>query len=304
MAYEYEEDIDDDKTEEEKEQDRIKQELLESLAASIEDKFQRRASNRRAKEQQWLRSAELYYGKLAFTGNLINRETPFELTSYANRPDVNVVRSKCSIAIAQTFSMQFGTGNKNWDLWPAKTNTDEQASAKAEAMSAVIEQQLDDSNYTGVCWKGMRDRVVLGTAVLKGPANVGKLVRSYVQLEGSTTWVPDVSVDYSPELKYVNPWFFYPDDTVEDLKNLGDTIEVHPTSPLDLKKLIKHEGFRPDAIECVLENKPEEYRNENWADFARLSENNANLFKGKYLLLEYRGPITRTQLDQIDIEPC
>ena len=42
MAYEYEEDIDDDKTEEEKEQDRIKQELLESLAASIEDKFQRR----------------------------------------------------------------------------------------------------------------------------------------------------------------------------------------------------------------------------------------------------------------------
>ena len=304
MAYEYEEDIDDDKTEEEKEQDRIKQELLESLAASIEDKFQRRASNRRAKEQQWLRSAELYYGKLAFTGNLINRETPFELTSYANRPDVNVVRSKCSIAIAQTFSMQFGTGNKNWDLWPAKTNTDEQASAKAEAMSAVIEQQLDDSNYTGVCWKGMRDRVVLGTAVLKGPANVGKLVRSYVQLEGSTTWVPDVSVDYSPELKYVNPWFFYPDDTVEDLKNLGDTIEVHPTSPLDLKKLIKHEGFRADAIECVLENKPEEYRNENWADFARLSENNANLFKGKYLLLEYRGPITRTQLDQLDIEPC
>lgn len=303
MAHEYEE-FDEDKTEAEKEQERIKREMLESLAASIEDKFQRRASNRRAKEQQWLRSAELYYGKLAFTGNLINRETPFELTTYANRPDVNVVRSKCSIAIAQTFSMQFGTGNKNWDLWPAKDDKDPQASAKAEAMSAVMEQQLDDSNYTGVCWKGMRDRVVLGTAVLKGPASVGKLVRSYVQLEGSTTWVPDVSVDYSPELKYVNPWFFYPDDTVEDLKNLGDTIEVHPTSPLDLKKLMKHEGFRPEAIECVLEKKPEEYRNENWADFARLSENNGNLYKGKYLLLEYRGPITRTQLDQLDIEPC
>ena len=299
--YEYEEDL--DKTEEEKEAERIKRELLESLAHSIESKFKTRAVNRRPKEEQWLRSAELYYGKLAFSGNLVSRETPFQLVNYTDRPDVNVVRSKCSIAIAQTFSMQFGTGNKNWDLWPAKATLQEDAVARAEAMSATIEGQLDESNYTGVCWKGMRDRVILGTAVLKGPANVGKQVRSYVQLEGSTTWVPDLAVDYSPELKHVPLWFFYPDETVEDLANLGDTIEAHPMSALELKKLMKHEGFRSEAIECVLEKKPAEYRDENWAEFAKLSDNNTNLFKDKYLVLEYRGPITRTQLDQLDICP-
>lgn len=302
MAHEYEEDFD-DLNEEEKETERVKNELLESLAYSVDTKFKTRAINRRPKEQQWLRSAELYYGKLAFSGNLVSRETPFQIVNYSDRPDVNVVRSKCSIAIAQTFSMQFGTGNKNWDLWPAKDAVAEEAAQRSEAMSGVIEAQLDDSNYTNVCWKGMRDRVILGTAVLKGPASVGKMIRSYVQLPGSTTWVPELTVDYSPELKYVNPWFFYPDETVDNLLDLGDTIEAHPMSALDLKKLIKHEGFRSSAIECVLEKSPVEYRDDNWAEFAKLSENNQNLFKNKYLVLEYRGPITRTQLDQLEICP-
>jgi hypothetical protein len=300
--YEYNE-HDDDLSEEQKESERVKRELLESLAQSIETKFKTRAVNRRPKEQQWLRAAELYYGKLAFSGNLVSRETPFQLVNYTDRPDVNVVRSKCSIAIAQTFSMQFGTGNKNWDLWPAKTATEENAAERAEAMSAVIEAQLDESNYTSVCWKAMRDRVILGSAVLKGPASVGKQIRTYAQLPGTTTWVPELTVDYSPELRYVNTWFFYPDETVEDPLKLGDTIEAHPMTSLDLKKLITHEGFRDDAIRCVLEKRPEVYKDENWSDFAKLSENNQNLFKDKYLVLEYRGPITRTQLDQLDICP-
>lgn len=289
--------------EQEREAERIREELLESLAHSVESKFQQRMSNRAAKEQQWLRAAELYYGKLAFTGNLISRETPFELTNYANRPDVNIVRSKCSIAIAQTYSMQFGTGNKNWDLWPSKSNKDPANITAAGLMSAEIEEQLEDSNYTNQCWKAMRDRVMLGSSVLKGPASAGKLIRTYAQLEGTTTWVPDFAVDYSPELQYVNPWFFYPDETVDDIKDLGDTIEVHPKSALELKKLMKHEGFIADRIARVLEEPPEEYRSRTWADYAKLSENNAHLFKNKYLVLEYHGPITRTQLDQLEIEP-
>lgn len=289
--------------EQEAEAQRVREELLESLANAVEDKFQCRVRNRQSKENQWLRATELYYGKLAFSGNLVNRETPFELVNYGNRPDVNIVRSKCNIAIAQTFSMQFGTGNKNWDLWPGKNNKDALNEAAATAMSAVIEQQLEESHYTNVCWKGMRDRVIMGSAVLKGPASVGKMERTYRALEGTDTWVPDITVDYSPELKHVNPWFFYPDETVDNINDLGDTIEVHPKSALELKKLMKHEGFNPDAIARVLEEPPEEYRSRTWADYAKLSENNSNLFKNKYLVLEYHGPITRTQLDKLEIEP-
>jgi hypothetical protein len=285
-------------TEEQKEAKRIEEELLSSLASSVDAKFRHRASNRRSKENQWIRSSELYYGKLAFTGNFIAPETPFELRSYSDRPDVNVVRSKCSIAIAQTYSMQFGTGDKNWDLWPSKLNTEADAADKAEKMSATIEEQLDESDYTSLCWKAMRDRVVLGTGILKGPASVGKQVRSYTQLAGTSTWVPELTVDYTPELKYINPWFFFPDDEG------NDPIELHPLTSLELKKLLQHEGFRPEAIECVLEQSPEYYKDQSWSDFAKLSDTNNNLFKNKYIVLEYQGPITRSQLDTLGIEPC
>ena len=283
---------------------RQEQELLEDLAESIQSKFKKRAADRRPKERQWLRAAELYYGKLSFTGQMISRDSPFALVNYTDRPDVNIVRSKCNIAIAQTFSMQFGTGSKNWDLWPSKLTSDPTAAAKASAMSDKIEEQLDATGYTQVCWKAMRDRVVLGSAVLKGPQNAGKLHRGYTKLEGTETWVPDLIVDYSPELQYINPWFFYPDETVEDVMCIGDTIEVHPMPSLELKKLMKHEGFRADAIECVLDRRPADYRDANWSDFAKLSENNAQLFKDKYIVLEYHGPITRSQLDKLSIEPC
>src|SRR5690606_32918996 len=99
---------------------RMREALMESLAISIESKFQTRASRRAVKEAQWLRSARLYYGKLSVAEHYYKGETPFERQPYSDRPDVNIVRSKCSAAIAQTVSMQFGTSNKNWDIFPSK----------------------------------------------------------------------------------------------------------------------------------------------------------------------------------------
>jgi hypothetical protein len=281
---------------------RAKEELLESLAMSVEEKFRTRATRRATKENQWLRAINLFYGKLAFNGDMFSRETPFELVNTANRPDVNIVRSKCAIAIAQTYSMQFGTGDKNWDLWADKGNTDPHNTVAADKMSAVIEEQLEDSKYTNVCYKGMRDRVIMGVAVLKGPASVGKQVRSYKALDGTSTWIPSLSVDYSPELVYVNPWFFYPDETTAETDELADTIEVHPKSALELKKLMQHEGFNAEALEKVLEKQPNEHRSSTWPEFAKITNNNPELYKNKFLVLEYHGPITRTQLDKLEIE--
>jgi hypothetical protein len=283
---------------------RIKQELMDTLAGSITSKFHTRAAKRSSKEAQWLRSAKLYYGKLAIDNWYINSETPFAGVGYRDRPDVNIVRTKCSIAIAQTVSMQFGTGSKNWDLWPEVGNKDPDVAQACAAMSDVIEAQLEDTKYSYHCRKAMWDRVILGTGVLKGPLSTGELARSYEKLEGTETWVPAVTVDYKPKLYRVNPWFFYPDETTEDSEQLGDCIEVHPMSALDLKKLMKHEGFISEGIEKALEQKADEYNSNTFSDFTTLSENNPNVFKGKYLVLEYHGPVTKTQLDAMSIEPC
>lgn len=287
-----------------REEDRLRQELMESLANSISSKFLDRASRRANKENQWLRSAQLYYGKLALDSYYVKPETPFRGVQYRDRPDVNIVRSKCSIAIAQTVSMQFGNGDKNWDLWPSKLSQDPLDQLAAKKMSDTIESQLEQTKYSLHSRKAMWDRAVIGTGVLKGPSSVGELVRSYSQLEGTGTWIPSLTVDYKPTICRVNPWFFYPDETTESFSNLNDCIEVHPMSSLQLKKLMEHEGFISHAIGEVLQSKPQEYNSGNWADFAQLSENNPNLYKNKYVVLEYHGPITRTQLDALEIEPA
>lgn len=292
------------KAEEEAEKLRRKEEMLETLANSIMSKFEIRAARRNVKENQWLRGSSLYYGKLGNADYYTKGETPYELGTYKDRPDVNVVRSKCSIAIANTVSMQFGTSNKNWDMYPAKTNVDPDAIERCSAMSDEIETQLEKCKYSLHSRRAMWDRVVLGVGIMKGPLSIGKLTRTYEQLPETQTWVPAVGVDYSPALVRVNPWFFYPDDSVEDATVLQDSIETHPMTALELKKFSGHEGFRADAIAKVLERKPEEYYNHNFADFAKISESNPNIYKNKYLVLEYHGPITRTQLDALEVDPC
>lgn len=278
--------------------------LLEDLASSIQAKFGERADKRSAKEQQWLRSAELYYGKLAKDDNVTKPETPFQPRFNRNRPDVNIVRSKCNIALAQTVSMQFGTSNKNWDLLPSKDVADGNNIEACTRMSDTIETQLENSKYSYNCRRAMADRVILGTGILKGPKSEGRLVRAYRQIEGSDVWEAVVDVDTAPVIKRINPWFFYPDETVEDVTAIQDAIEVHPMTALELKKLTKHKGFRADAIKRVLEQKPREYQSESWADFARLSENNPNLYKDRYTVLEYHGPIQKEHLEAVGIEPA
>lgn len=290
--------------EEEAEKLRQKELMLESLAHSITSKFEERARRRATKENQWLRGASLFYGKLCNPNYYKHGETPFEKGVYTDRPDVNVVRSKCNIALANSVSMQFGTSNKNWDLLPAKNFATTENMQACQLMSNEIEEQLDKSKYPQRARGAMWDRIVLGTGILKGPLSVGQMVRLYKKLEGSQTWVPEVSVDYSPTVVQVNPWFFYPDETASPTAALPDSIEVHPMSALELKKYMQHEGFRAENIAKVLEEKPTEYHSERWAEFAKMSESNPYVYRDKYLVLEYYGPITRTQLDKLEIEPC
>lgn len=304
MAYiETEDDLREGETEEEAVRRRELEETYERLANSITCKFDERKKNRQAKEQQWLLSASLYFGKLGAGDPMMERETPFEKKPSSNRPDVNICRSKCSIAIANSVSMQFGTSNKNWDLLPFNADADPQNQQACQLMSAEIEKQLDSTKYPVHARRAMWDRVVIGTGILKGPMSVGQMVRSYEQLPDSETWVAAVTVDHTPRVERVNPWFFYPDERCDPSQPIPDSIEVHPMSPLELKKYMDHPGFRPDAIKEVLKQKPEEYNSDIWTNFAKVSDSNPNIYKGKYLVLEYYGPIKLSDLDKLGVEP-
>jgi hypothetical protein len=281
-----------------------RQDTLDSLASKIEAKFKTRAVNRATKESEWIECMRLYLGGL---GNISGSygESPFTDSPKERgkrRPDFNIVQAKCDTAIAQCVSMQFATGEKNWDIFPAADETDEANVLKSRGMSKKIETQLDKCGYGFQCRRAMTDRVILGTGVVKGPVNTGKLYKHYEDI-GDNTWVPKVGVNYDPAVMWVNTWFFYPDDSVNDFSKAQDAIEIHPMSKLELSQYRKHDGFDAEAIEEVLKQAPADYMNANFAEYAKLTDSNPYLFKDKYAVLEYQGPITSSELDELGIEP-
>lgn len=279
-----------------------RKDLLSDLARSIEGKFKSRQSRRKVKDAQWIECWRLYLPNILPDGKMGDKFNS-KVNEGSDRPDVNIVANKCDIAIAQCESMQFSVGDKNWDLTPAP-NAEATVAAACELMEREIETQLDDCGYARNCRKAIKDRVIMGTGVLKGPVNTGKLATKYAPTgEGSDIWAPTVSVDTMPEITYVNPWFFYPDDTVNEFQFVGDSIEVHPKSGFELKKLASHPGYISENIYEVLKTTPEDYAAEAYSEYANLTNSNPYLFENKYHVLEYHGPVTIDQLGAIGIEP-
>lgn len=288
------------------EEQKAREAILDDLAISIEQKFKDRASKRITKETEWLDSTKLYLGSLSIHQNTgRSPDRPFRDRDTTKRPDANIVRSKCAIAIAQCVSMQFAGGEKNWDLMPAANDTDPTSVDKAMRMSATIQAQLEDCHYGRESRKAISDMVIMGTGIMKGPVNTGKITTRYQQSMGANgpVWLPTPVVDKSPSVEWVNPWFFYPDDTVNEFAHAKDAIQVHPKAPVELKLLTKHDGFIAENIEQVLKVKPAEYRSENYSEYASLTDANPYLFADKYIVLEYHGPITASELEKLDISP-
>lgn len=288
----------------ERELAQAREDVLTDLASKIETLLKTRAINRKFKELEWLECTRLNLGALSYALNNNSPDNPFdESTNRKRRPTVNIVSAKCEIAISQCVSMQFGAGEKNWDLWPSANSTNPEDESKCKMMSNEIETQLDKCRYGYEARQAIEDRVLLGTGILKGPVNTGKLCREYKPSADGEVWLPEVTVEHTPEVVRVNPWLFFPDDTTNDPDKVQDSIELHPMSRVELAQYRNHQGFDIDAITEVLKQQPADYCNTNFTEYARITDSNPYLFKDKYAVIEYHGPITSEELDKLDIQP-
>jgi hypothetical protein len=285
--------------------------ILDGLAKSIEDKLKARVPLRARKENEWRKAESLYHAPLNNSDNDLP-ETPFESKPTSKRrPYPNIVRIKCDTAIANNVSMQFAGGTeKNWDLAPPANNTDPNESAKCRLMEAEIETQLASTKYMMKSRKAITDRVILGTGALKGPVNTGKRRIKYERLAGGE-WVPKVSDEKTPSLEQVSPWRLYPDMTVNDFEDSLDMIEIHSLRPLELAVLAENPGFDGDTIRKILKGdegndaiNPATYNSEvlmsiKAEDWAR----NPYLYKDRYLVTEYHGPVSYDDAMKLGLDP-
>lgn len=286
--------------------------LMAQTAMEIESKFNTLCANRNSKEQEWLEAMRLHLGPVATNyrhkpSNPLSNNRPKPNETHTH----NIVKTKDEIALAQCIAKQFGGGEKNWDLQASASpkGPDGQpvdplsAGQAAEAMEAEIEGQLEDCNYGYQSRLAIEDRVILGTGILKGPRNDLKHYKSYKSVGAQGVQQVVFQAAQRPSVVRVNPWFFFPDDSVTDIREAEFAIEVHLLNSTQMAKLaLKGDGWNVEAITEVLQTKPIEYSSKNYTDFTNLSEN-TQAYKDKYVVIEYHGPVGMDVLGAASITP-
>lgn len=266
---------------------------LDSFAVEVENKFSVCRGKRVHKEAEWTEARALILPESpALVGSsqqLFGSNTEHTV----RKKKFNVVRPKVRIAHSQLVAMQFGAGDKNWMLGPSKSPeamSDIPLDEAARAMEAEIADQLDRADYGREARMAMWDMIVLGTGVMKGPSNCDRLKKTWqrsVDSYNRPVYVPVLSRESVPVPRRVDPWMFFPDHTVADIRNADYVIEAHPYSKRDLAKFRAHDKFEQDVLEEVLEEAPKDY----WFQTIVDSQNSTNyeIFRDKYTVLEYNG---------------
>lgn len=296
------EDYQDEKSLEELKRERI--EILDGLARKVEDLFQKRANQRAVKDGEWDSCLKLYHAPLV-DGDSYYSDRPFDKSYEHKRPIPNIVRTKCDTAIANSVSMQFAGDEKNWDMFPPPNNNDPEVAVACQAMEKEIATQLSACNYAMQSRRAMEDRVILGTGIMKGPVNTGRLRTKYVKQ--GTSWVPTVEHDFQPTVVSVRPWRFYPDMDVVDFADSVDAIEYHPKTALELSQLRMHPGFDAEAISYILDTdnglSPSSYNTDRLPLLGSNIWSTAYMHKDRYAVLEYHGPITYDEACKLGLDP-
>lgn len=278
-----------------------RQSILRDLAAAVEAKFEDRRRKRAAKELQWTECTSLYYGTSTSYGRGgTSSDRPFDSGTTKQRPDFNIVRTKCDIALAQLVSMQFAGGDKNWDLFPEPGESSE----ACMAMEETIANQLRLTAFGRESRKAMMYRVMLGVGILKGPVNTAKTYSKYGKDEITGEWVSAVASNKHPSYVCVNPWYAFPDPNTSDPCALEDFIELHPLTKTDLAKYAKHPGFNAEAISELLREDASSGSLNTYEQSARGGSSGTQGLTGKYMVLEYHGPVTSDQLASAGVIPA
>lgn len=310
-AEELEYDIGDAEAEEQAQ--RLLEERLQVLGATLNKKITDAVSLRGTIEQRWLKDMRQYQGE--YEPELISKMKQ----AGTSEQFANITRNKTSAAEARLSDMLFPTDDRNWGIKPtpvpqlskrsmegdqdAKAILD-QAKEAAEAMQREIEDQLSESDYAAVGRDVIHDACVLGTGVMKGPVIQGRIKRSW-QVDPQTG-ICEICFadDVRPGTQYVDIWNFYPEHSATKTQDSEEFLERHYVTKKTLRQLAQVEGYLPDQIAKVLSTDPRNSQTTyNWTnDLRQISGLGDTAYNSCYEMWEYNGPIEYDDLISAGVE--
>ena len=295
---------------------------LAELGGILEKKFREFSNRRHLKELEWI-NAILQHSGRPYSYSTTKKEFIFGNKDFESKPVVNITRQKVNLAVARMRDIQFPLGgDHNFRILPhhevetqlaiASEDPQQQAAAqsvkageyeRARHMEDTIVNQLVRSQYGNKARESMRDWVLLGTGIMKGPIVDVDRRKLYEMVQTSDgEYVADLQylLDEFPNSYRVDPKYFFPDPDTLIPDDLCEAIEVHPLTRSKLIELKHNPAFIRRKLEEAVEDEPE-----GIAGIGNLNElafltTDADL-KNRYMVKEYHGPIPKQFLLDLDI---
>lgn len=292
--------------------------LLNGLGGDLEGKFSEFSKRRNLKEKEWLDAILQHEGRSP--GILKSKEDQIFNNSIGSvKPVINITRQKDNLAIARMRDIQFPLGgdynfrivpHPNVDVELAKGNPDPNVQQqvqqfesteheKARRMQEEIQQQLVKARYGNKARESMRDWVVLGTAILKGPVIDVDKIKKYVPQRTSDGQRIVQELQYNvtefPNVFRVDPRYFYVDPDALCPEELFEAIEIHPMSKTELIGLQHNQAFIKSQLREAVMEAPEGLSSIDAMPELSVLDSDANL-KNRYIVKEYHGPIPKGPL--------
>lgn len=286
---------------------------LDEIGQRLQGVAEEEVRNRAIIEREWLENIRLYEGKYT--------EEQRAKFSKRGRSEAfaNLIRVKCDFAHARMSEMVAPTDDRNWDISPTPdpdmvrlmrvddAPPDQQdpeklqqqqdiqailqeADDRAKKMRRYMDDQLQECSYNAQLRNVLRDAVILGTGVLKGPSVVGRTKSAWRhdKVTGAAVYVEEE--DLAPIGLQIDPWDFFPEFAAPSVDQAEYVLQRHRCNRKALRKMAKQPGFSAKRINEVLDGNTRAY----WLGLVAQIRGDVtqNPYKeGQYEVWEYSGPL-------------
>lgn len=250
-----------------------------ALGVRMVNEFATAESDRRPKEQEWLRAVRQMRG-------VYDPEDLKKIKKNASRVYPKLTKARIVGILSRLHEMLFPDKEMNWGIdatpipkipknivteiiaaFQAKTGKPpdrkqlndaiaQYAKISAELMMAEIEDQIVEMHYeTKIGKPTLKSGLVFGTGVTKGPLNDIYQRRTWEQ--GQDELVEKTLNIKKPYYEYTQIWYYYPDMTVTEQDQCNFEFELHIMTPHELTKLSKRKDFNGELIRKYMVEHPD-----------------------------------------------
>lgn len=172
----------------------------------------------------------------------------------------------------------------------------EEARTRANNMSALIDDQLEECRYNMTARGVINDAVRLGTGIFKGPVVGPRVKRAWMKDPASGAYVLQNREDARPSYVRTDPWSFFPDMSATCIDDAEFTFERHLPTQKELRRWKNLPGFDVGAIDQLLLMKPRAALPDYFNRLRNITLIGNAVSDRNYQAWEYHGPIEADEM--------